>query len=345
MSNVLEQVKETERPNLSPRAIKASKGLNKCGQTPEEAREARKLKKEVKEFAVNHGLDWGVIKKQFHININGEFIPTNDFALVHSRSNEVLNSVKGGYNVSQNLHIIQLMLLGVKPFGDELQVIQAGNLNGGRKVYIQLKVIGDAKIGNDTVERYVTIIDSNDGSTSLSVGIGNKTMSCNNQFFYFYKNGNAKFRHSASMQNKMKEIPYLIETALTRSLKMVKIYETFESTPCSRELAHSLVSQQLGCSRLSTKEELEELSTRKRNTMDSLYNNIYGEMDGDQGNGFVGKGENLWGLFSGVTRWTTHEKSAPRRDNGRLEGVMVGNNYKNNLSALKFALNEAKLVF
>lgn len=339
----METVKENKV--LAPRDIKAAKGLNKRGQTPEQARKAKQLKKQVKQFAVENGLDWGVTKKAFHIEMDGEFVPTDDYGLVHTRTKEVLNSVKSGYNVSQNLHIIQLMLMGVKPFGDRLKVVKAGQLNGGRKVYIQIQITGDAFIGGDTVKRYVTIIDSNDGSTSLSVGIGDKTMSCSNQFFYFYKNGDAKFRHSASMTQKMKEIPSLIEVALSRSMKMTELYTKFQSTPCSRELAHSLVKDQLGVCSLDAPEVIAELSARKLNTMNALYDNIYGEMDGDAGNGNVGKGENLWGLFSGVTRWTTHDKSAPRRDNGRLEGIMIGNNYKNNLKALNFVLKESGLSF
>jgi hypothetical protein len=128
-------------------------------------------------------------------------------------------------------------------------------------------------------------------------------------------------------------------------MKMQELYEDFVSTPCSRDLAHKMVDHQLGINLLSSKDKLEELSTRKKNQMEKLYENIYGEMVGDENNGNVGKGENLWGLFSGVTRWSTHDKSAPRRPNGRTEGVMVGNNYKNNLKALDFVLEESGLSF
>jgi hypothetical protein len=48
------------------------------------------------------------------------------------------------------------------------------------------------------------------------------------------------------------------------------------------------------------------------------------------------KGQNAWGLHSGVTRWTTHEKSAPRRENGRMESMMVGTNYRTNQKSLEF---------
>jgi len=278
------------------------------------------------------------------IDIDGELITTKDFGLVQTRSKEVLNSVKSGYSVSQNSHVIRLALLGSDAFTN-LKVYRAGSLNGGRRVFIQLEIEGEAHIGNDMVKQYITILDSNDGTSSLCVGIGDETASCANQFFYFYKKGMAKFRHSASMREKMKEIPQLIELALLQSIKMAKLYEDFQSTPCSRELAHGMVRKLLGYNRLSNKEDLEELSPRKTNQINSLYDNIYGEMDGDDKNGGQPKGENFWGLLSGVTRWTTHDKAAPKRPNGRLEGIMLGTNYKANQEALNFILEKANMEF
>jgi hypothetical protein len=324
---------------------------NKQGRTASEQRKHVVLKNRIKALAVECGLDWGVIKKPFLIDIDGELITTKDFGLIHTRSKEVLNSVKIGYNVSQNSHILRLAILGSDGFSN-LTVHKAGSLNGGRKVYIQLAIEGEAHVGGDIVKQYITILDSNDGTSSLSVGIGDETMSCSNQFFYFYKSGIAKFRHSANMQEKMKEIPNLIQMALLQSIKMAKLYNNFQSTACSRDLAHGMVRTLLGHNRLSTKEDLDELSIRSQNAMKSLYENIEGEMDGDDENGNAAKGENFWGLLSGVTRWTTHHKSAPRRDksdktnaSGRLEGIMTGNNYKVNQKALGFILKESELVF
>lgn len=312
---------------------------------PEQNRGRKALKKQVKEFAIANGLDWGVIKKETYFEWEGEKIPTGDFALVHSRTMSTLNTVKDGYNVSQNLHIIQLVLMGVKGFGDKLKVTRAGSLNGGKRVFIQIEIIGDSFIGDERVKKYITIVDSNDGSSSLSVGIGDEFASCDNQFFYFSRKGDVKFRHTASLAEKMKTIPVLIEFALSKSMRMIELYKEFQSTPITRELAHDMVRKQLGYNRLSKPEDLNELSARSLKNMNTLYEDIYGEMDGDELNGNQPKGENLLGLLAGVTRWTTHHKQAPRRDNGRLESIMIGNNYKANAKALNFVLEEAGLTF
>jgi hypothetical protein len=284
------------------------------------------------EILTQHGLDFEILKQStgrieggFNIDANG-IITLNEGSelkvspylnLVNGRTHEVLNSVKQGYEVSQNAEIVEKVVRGMEPFGDKLTVQKAGSLHGGRKVFLQLAIDGMAKVGGDSLKRFVTVIDSNDGSTSLSVGIGNLTMSCSNQFFKFYKAG-SKFRHTASLKAQIAQLPTMIEEALAQDLRMIELFNNFQSSKCSRELSHTLVNELLGVSNRSSQKELSELSTRKSNAMDALYRNIETEMNG--------KGENLWGLFSGVTRWTTHEKSHPTRENGHLESLMIGTN-------------------
>jgi hypothetical protein len=225
----------------------------------------------------------------------------------------------------------------MEKFGDTLKVQKGGALNGGGKVYLQLAIEGNSLVGNDTIKRYVTVIDSNDGSTSLSIGIGDLTMSCQNQFFKFYKKGNAKFRHTASMQAKLNEIPFLIETALNESLKQIQIYNRFASTEVSRDLAHKLVKAVLGYDKLYTSiSDMSDKSTASINIMDKVYNHIEKETNN--------KGLSLWGLHSGITSYTTHEKSAANRDNARIESMLIGSAYKMNQESLAFAMRESGIL-
>ena len=233
-----------------------------------------------------------------------------------------------------------MVLNGMQGFGD-LSVSKAGALNGGRKVFIQLGIEGMSLVGSERIKRYVTIIDSNDGSTGLSVGIGELVMSCQNQFFKFYKSGQSKLRHTASLTQRIKEIPYLIEMALSESLKLTETYiemqnYNFKSNEVSRALADEMVRYILGFDRTMSIKTESELSTRSLNAMETLYSHI--EKETNQ------KGQNMFGLFSGVTSWTTHEKSAPRRENGREESMMTGTNYRTNEQGLEFALNKMGLV-
>ena len=225
----------------------------------------------------------------------------------------------------------------VEKFGSKLSVSKAGSINGGRRVYMQLQIEGDSKVGDDIIKRYVTVIDSNDGSTGLSVGIGDFTMSCQNQFFRFYREGNAKFRHTATLNEKSKSIPSLIETALDESLRQVERYRKFVSTPVSQMLANKMVKHVLGYDRVITSiEQYDKLTQKSINIMDSLYSHI--EKETEQ------KGMNMWGLHSGITSWTTHERKAPKRLNGHMENLLVGTSYKKNQASFEFALNELSLA-
>ena len=296
------------------------------------------IKTQTQEILTAHGLDFTIEKAPMvAIDKQGNQVASPYFGLINSQSNEVINTVKEGYTVSQNHEIVEMVLRGMERFGDKLTVSKAGSLNGGRKVFMQLGIEGMSKVADDIIKRYVTIIDSNDGSTSLSIGIGDLTMSCSNQFAKFYKSGDAKFRHTATLEQKLRTIPMLIETALNVSLRQVDIYRRFVSTPVSQRLAHEMVKYVLGYDReITSTLVLSEKSTRSINTMDKLYAHIEKEM--------AQKGQNVWGLHSGITSFTTHEMSTPKRDNGRIESTLIGNAYNMNQKSLKFAMDKSGIL-
>ena len=291
------------------------------------------MKNKVNEILTAHGLDFR-IEKQPLVGLNDR--PTPYFGLFNSKTNECINTTKEGYTVSQNDEIVELILRGMEKFGSKLSVSKAGSLNGGRKVYLQMEIEGVGKVAGDIIKRYVTVIDSNDGSTSLSLGIGDLTMSCANQFAKFYKSGEAKFRHTATIEQKLKTIPYLIEVALEKSLRQIEIYNRFASTAVSKGLANELVRALLGFDRTSSVDVLKDKSTRSINIMDKVYIHIQREMES--------KGQNVWGLHSGITSYTTHEMKHPNRENGVMESVLNGSAYKMNQASLKFAMGKSGLL-
>ena len=284
----------------------------------------------VTEILEAHGLDFTINKRALTaFDDNGNILPSPYFGLFNSKTQQCLNTTKEGYTVSQNDAIVEMVLKGMESFGSDLTVSKAGALNGGGKVYLQLEINGVGHVANDIIKRYVTIIDSNDGSTSLSIGIGDLTMSCSNQFAKFYAKGAAKFRHTATIEQKMRTIPELIETALKESLKQIQVYNKFVSTEISYKLAHDLVRNLIGFDRLSSVADLATKSTQNINKMDKIYSHIDSEIKD--------KGMNVWGLHSGITSFTTHEISTPKRDNARIESTLIGGAYKMNQASLKFA--------
>ena len=285
---------------------------------------------QVQKILVENGLDFEIQKVPlFAFGKDFSTIETSYFGLLKTKSGEVINSVKEGYTISQNAEVVEMVLRGIAPFSDKLDVSFGGALNGGRKVFLQLKIEGKKKVGNDTLTQYVTIIDSNDGSTSLSIGIGDLCMRCQNQFFKFYKAGNAKFRHTATIEQRIKEIPMLIEIALNESLRQIELYNKFVSTPVTRSLANQMIKSIIGYDReFTAMDELAKKSTKAINILDAISTDIETE--------FNQVGLNAWALLGGITRYTTHTQSVPKRENSRNESLMSGGGYKMNQKALDF---------
>lgn len=279
---------------------------------------------QVKEILKAHGLDFRIDKRAlFGINDEGSQLITPYFGLFNTKSGECINTCKAGYHVSQNEDIVDMVLQGTSKFGSKLNVTKAGSINGGRRVYLQLEISGKGKVGDDTVTQYVTIIDSNDGSTSLSVGIGDINMHCENQFFKFYKAGEAKFRHTATLEQKIASIPDLIEIALGKSMEQIKVYNKFVSTPLTKALAAKVIKEVLQF-------EAVDMTGRQQIIHDNLLNAIKIEKEYC--------GDNLWGLFNGVTRFTTHHQSVPKRTNGREESLINGTAYRKAMDAYNICL-------
>lgn len=289
---------------------------------------------QVQEILKAHGLDFRIDKHPlFGHDEAGSHLITPYYGLFNSKTGECINTCKVGYHVSQNEDIVEMVLKGTSKFGDKLTVSKAGSINGGRRVFIQLAIEGESLVGDDTVTRYITIVDSNDGSTSLSVGIGDENMWCGNQFFKFYKAGEAKFRHTATLEQKIASIPDLIETALSKSIEQIKIYNKFISTPLTQGLADKLVKEILGYDKLITSETvINKLSNRQVKIMDELYADIDTEINHS--------GKNLWSLFGGVTRYTTYHQSVPKRINGREESLINGTGYNKAIKAFEFLLEQ-----
>jgi hypothetical protein len=290
------------------------------------------IKERVNEILTKNGLDFTISKLPLVANgTESEVLITPYYGLFNSQTRECINTCKEGYTISQNSDVIEMVLTGMDKFGEKLSVSKAGSINGGRRVFVQLEIEGATKIGKDTMKQFVTVIDSNDGSTGLSVGIGDLQMHCENQFFKFYKAGNSRFRHTATITQKIQEIPMLIEVALAENLKQVRTYEKFLSTKLTKNLADKMVKEVLGYDRVFTSpDNMAKMTKRSTDMMDVLYNDIKTEIDFS--------GSNLFSLFQGVTRYTTHHQIVPKREGGKDETLIVGAGYKKAVDAFEFCL-------
>lgn len=285
----------------------------------------QELQDRTNEILTKYGLDFTIEKELLSGKESGR--ETDFYGLFNSKSGKALCTVKKDYRVTQTSEVVMLVLTAINSY-ENLRITKAGSLNDGRKVFIQLQVEGFSRVNNELIERYITIIDSNDKTHCLSVGVGDITLSCSNQFAYFYAKG-MKLQHANTIEEKLKQLPLLINAALSNSEKQIGTYERMSQVEVTENDVHAIVKHVLGYDKVYTSvEDLSKKTKKSIEQMDKLYSNIADEMSK--------KGYTRYGLFQGVTWFTTHELKHVKRENGDTESLLVGRAYNMNQKAFDF---------
>jgi len=275
-----------------------------------------------------NGLDWEVVKKplmyagQCTPEANNGLHDTPYYALVRSDNGEVLNSVSKSYTPTQNYTIIETMRNIAKD--NDLEIVAALSLHGGRKIVVQMQRYNNITvIGGERTQEYIYAMNSHDGTCSLKFGFMNKVMFCQNQFAWMSNNAFASYRHTKSIQDKVGLLSGIINFT-DHDSKIADLHD-FATQSVTKQLIEDTVNY------LITTDRVDKISSRLKNQREQLQQCIQLEM--------YRVGHNRWGLFNGVTQFTTHYKSAPKRTFGQQESILIGACSKMNNKAFEYIKN------
>ena len=271
-----------------------------------------------------NGLNWNVVKKP--LIYAGECTPeannglhhTPFYGIVREDTGEVFTTVSEGYEPTQNHTIIETMqeIAGE----NDLEIVKAIPLHEGRKIVVQMKKPNNIiNIGDQETEQYIYAINGHDGSSSLKFGFMNKVIFCQNQFAWLSNNAFSGYRHTKSIQDKVKELPSILNFVEEEN-KIIDL-QMFSNQSANASLINDLVDYLANTDKLP-------ISTRKANMVRDLSACIYIETNRIS--------HTKWGVFNGVTKYTTHEKSSPNREYGQQESILTGSCGKMNEKAFKF---------
>ena len=261
----------------------------------------------VNQFLDRTGLNWKVRTEGLQTS-SGIIIP-DKIGIVREDDSTILGIHSNGYVPYQNDQMMELLFKVSQQTG--LDVHKGGLFGGGRKVYVQLKS-NDLTLGTDRIEGYVTGINSFDGSTSLSFGPSSKTISCQNTFFGVYKDLDSKVRHTKNMELKIDDICRQIEGVVQEETNVFGSIVRMSETRFDDVIKDRVIKSLFNIERNVDIKDVDSLSTVTQNKLSRFYIDLNGELKE--------KGDNIWGLFSGVTKYTTH--SMGRGDNS--ENKMFG---------------------
>ena len=283
--------------------------------------------KTTQEILKQNGLNWNVVKKPLMYagecvtGANNGLHHTPFYGIVREDTGEVFATVSETYKPTQNETIIDTMqeIAGE----NELEIIKAIPINEGRKIIIQMKREAGNKlmIGDEITEQYIYAINGHDGSSSLKFGFMNKVLFCENQFAWMSSNAFSGYRHTKSIQEKVEQLPSIIN--FTDQEERIADLQEFNTQNANTDLMNDLVDYLTNTDKLA-----EEIHTRTKNIRNDIESCIVSEVNRI--------GSNKWGIFNGVTRYTTHQKSSPKREYGKQESILLGSCKTMNEKAFNF---------
>jgi hypothetical protein len=262
----------------------------------------------VNQFLDRTGLNWKVRTEGLQTS-SGIIIP-DKIGIVREDDSTILGIHSNGYLPYQNDQMMELLFKVSQQTG--LDVHKGGSFGGGRKVYVQLKS-NDLTLGTDRIEGYITGINSFDGSTSLSFGPSSKTISCQNTFFGVYKDLDSKVRHTKNMELKIDDICRQIEGVVQEETNVFGSIVKMSETRFDDVIKDRVIKSLFNIERNVDIKDVDSLSTVTQNKLSRFYIDLNGELKE--------KGDNIWGLFSGVTKYTTHSMGKGDNSENKMFGT------------------------
>lgn len=266
------------------------------------------MENQVQDLLNQTKLNWKVRTENLQTS-SGIIIP-DKIGIIREDDSTVLGIHSSGYVPYQNEQMMELLYKVSNKTG--LEIHSGGLFNGGGKVYVQLKS-DDLRLGTDRIEGYITGINSFDGSTSLSFGPSSKTISCQNTFWGAYRDMKNKVRHTKSLEIRVEEIVQEINKVEQVERQMFDNIVRLSETRIGQGNIDSVIRKLFNIERNVDLQNEESLSTVTRNKLSRFYVDLNGEVQE--------KGDNLWGLFSGVTKYTTHSMGKEGNTENKIFGT------------------------
>ena len=239
-------------------------------------------------FAFHDGLNWDVSKRRICVmGADGGFQPIQGkMATVREDNDQVLGIVGDDYEVFANSDLKGI----IQPLVDEqvLTVVNQGYLNNGRKVFVQAQIAEDYKVVGESYKGMITLLNSHDGTTKVSLGTTVVRVICQNTFTAAMKQLTEKFRHSEGVTERVLESTALTEYVNGAMRKYSEYAETLAAAKCSPlQLARAV------------EEIYQQPIDKMRDNFVSKLNNLFY-------NGRGNEGKTFYDAFNAITEHNTH---------------------------------------
>ena len=298
----------------------------------------------VEEGLVAAGLDWQVDlvpleisghDEDKHASMIGQRVPS--MATVRQQDQSVLGVVGMRYNVLQNVEAFRWF----QPFLDanEATLHTAGSLHGGKRIWVLAKLNRQAieVEEGDTIEKFLLLSNSHDGSASVRVGFCPIRVVCANTLAMGHKAGQLlRLRHTSSLQATLNEVRDIVNTANQQFEATAEQYRALAARPISPADVGKYVRQVVLDVPADT--PYDNLSTRKANVLQDVIDRYHSPIGGQ----YISNRPTWWKAYNAVTEHLSY--AAGRNDNTRLKSLWYGDNQKRSEKALTAAVDLSQAI-
>lgn len=273
------------------------------------------------------GLDWKVHKTETYIKTDNlsPNLTTRYFNYFNTKNNYygtgycctyrmgsdlkpvILGHVSKKYEVLQNNDAFQ-------PFDEVLldhgyTYETAGAVKNGQKIWILAKSPLKSSVGNDTVERYVLLFNSHNGSTGVTIKPTAIRVVCNNTLEWALSSKgepSISLRHTMGVKDRLDTLTAALKTSEGDIDDAIMIMKQMEKAEMNQELLvdylekvfPSLVNRDVEISNPITGRKSPNFAKPQ---FDKLVNNFY--------HGKGNNGKTMWDAYNSVTEYVDHGKN------------------------------------
>jgi len=241
-----------------------------------------------------------------NIETRMDMLETKNKALVNDSTKDLLSIVSQNYAPCKNKEFEKIVekISSITGFENDGYV----SFKNGIRVLGYLKNANDIKVADDRIKHHLVIGNHFDGKHSFFVGTSMYVYRCENMFSSVQKLTN--IRHSSLFDERVSQFYNYLKRQFESDTENIEILNKFAETKLDQATRDHLVKYLFN---LKQEDRLDKISTRKKNKMILLNGCIDNEIK-DVGN-------TLWGLFNGVTYYTSHKINSKNAIYGNLFGT------------------------
>lgn len=279
----------------------------------------------VQEAIVAAGLDWEVeLREIFSQDQRGAVIGIEDYyATCRKTDNTILGVVQSSYRPLQNREAFEWF----QPFLDAktATIETAGSLKRGKRIWVLAK-IRDEELrvkGDDTIQNYVLLSNSHDGSLAVRAGFTPIRVVCWNTLTAAHESEASKLirvKHTNRIVQNLDKIRETMQLAKSEFVATVKQYKKLADKGISSEDLKRYVKEVF---------DIKDVTKSKK-----IIPAVVKLFESGRGSELAGK--TYWGAYNAVNEYLNYERGNSR--DGRIDSLWYGEGNDINKKALHTAL-------